>query len=322
MGVIDAVLGVDGGGTKTDLVVASLDGAVLARERERGTLPQHEGVDVALDRLGSTIRRLTGLAGAHLVHGTFFLSGADYPEETEALARAVAARGWAESSTVDNDAFAVLRAGVEDGAGIAVVCGTGINCVGRNGGAEYRYPAIGHLSGDWGGGAELAMRAWWAAVRGEDGRGEETALSAAVRELCGTASVAEAVKAVHLGGSGMLYLRQLTPMLFECAAGGDPVSLRLVELQAEEIALLVGLAARRISAPDGTPLALGGSVLAADHPALMGPLRARLAPGLDVRVVTDAPVLGAVFDALDRAGAAPGAYARLRRGLRDSGEPA
>ena len=41
--------------------------------------------------------------------------------------------GWSVTSTVVNDTFAVLRAGLADSGphwGIGIVCGAGINCVG------------------------------------------------------------------------------------------------------------------------------------------------------------------------------------------------
>ena len=54
---------------------------------------------------------------------------------------------------VDNDTFAVLRAGTERGWGVAVVCGAGINCVGVSpDGRHARFPALGTITGDWGGG--------------------------------------------------------------------------------------------------------------------------------------------------------------------------
>ena len=78
---------------------------------------------------------------------------------------------------MDNDTFALLRAGTDSPDAIAVVCGAGINCVGRAAdGRIARFPALGMLSGDWGGGQHLAALALWHAARAEDGRGPATAL--------------------------------------------------------------------------------------------------------------------------------------------------
>ena len=65
-----------------------------------------------------------------------------------------------------------------------------------------------------------------------------------------------------------------------------------------------------------TPVLLGGSVLTARHPQLDDGIRTRLAaraPEAVPRVVTARPVLGAALLGLDRVGAPPTAYERVRR---------
>ena len=90
-------------------------------------------------------------------------------------------RGWARRVHVGNDTFAVLRAGTERGWGVAVTCGAGINCVGvAPDGRHARFPALGAITGDWGGGYDLGLAAVSAAARSEDGRGPRTSLEHAV----------------------------------------------------------------------------------------------------------------------------------------------
>ena len=89
--------------------------------------------------------------------------------------------GWAARTIVGNDTFAVLRAGTERGWGVAVVCGAGINCVGvAPDGRQARFPALGSITGDWGGGYDVGLAAVSAAARSEDGRGPRTSLEQAV----------------------------------------------------------------------------------------------------------------------------------------------
>ena len=53
----------------------------------------------------------------------------------------------------------------------------GINCTGvLPDGTTVRFAAVGHISGDWGGGGHLWQEAMWWAARAEDGRGPDTAL--------------------------------------------------------------------------------------------------------------------------------------------------
>ena len=123
-----------------------------------------------------------GLDGARpLQVAQLFLAGVDFPAEEDAVHAAVAARGWADHVEVGNDTFAVLRAGTERGWGVAVVCGAGINCVGvAPDGRRVRFPALGAITGDWGGGYDVGLAALFAAARSEDGRGPRTSLERAV----------------------------------------------------------------------------------------------------------------------------------------------
>ena len=62
------------------------------------------------------------------------------------------------TTIVGNDTYAVLRAGTERGWGVAVVCGAGINAsASRPTDAHVRFPALGAITGDWGGGYDVGM---------------------------------------------------------------------------------------------------------------------------------------------------------------------
>src|SRR5205814_10051078 len=109
------------------------------------------------------------------------LAGVDCPSEEAQIRHAIEAVGSAERTIAGNDTFAVLRAGTERGWGVAVVCGTGINCVGvASDGRQARFPALGTITGDWGGGTDVGNAALFAAVRGQDGRGPRTTPEQAV----------------------------------------------------------------------------------------------------------------------------------------------
>ena len=89
-------------------------------------------------------------------HVSACLANVDLPVEQRLLEEAVEARAWGATSAVFNDTYALLRAGLDEPHGIAVICGAGINCTGRRrDGQEVRFPAVGHISGDWGGGGFL-----------------------------------------------------------------------------------------------------------------------------------------------------------------------
>ncbi|MFJ1645705.1 N-acetylglucosamine kinase [Streptomyces sp. NPDC088258] len=318
-----SVLAVDAGNSKTDVAVIGADGSVLGAARGGGFQPPVVGIEAALGTLERTVERAAAAAGlparglADQVSAC--LANADLPAEERELAQAIRARGWGRDTEVRNDTFAVLRAGLPSGApprGVAVVCGAGINCAGLlPDGRTARFPAVGRISGDWGGGSGLSEEALWLAARAADGRGEPTALTRTLPGHFGLDSMYELIEALHLGRIPFEGRYELTPVLFETCAAGDAVAASVVDRLAEEVVLLATVALGKLGLLDEeTPVLLGGSVLAARQPRLDGrilELMAARAPKAVVGVVAAPPVLGAALLGLDRVGADARAHARL-----------
>lgn len=105
-------------------------------------------------------------------------------------------------------------------------------------------------------------------------------------------------------------------MLFSTGAAGDRIAQGLVERQGDEVVAMVSVALARLGLlEEETPVVLGGSVLAARHPALddrITGLLAVRAPKAVIQVVSAPPVLGAALLGLDRTGAAQETHDRLR----------
>lgn len=313
-----SVLAIDAGNSKTDVAVVTVDGKVTGTARGGGFQPPAVGVDVAVDALADTVRRALEQAGAaRVTHVSACLANADLPVEEEQLAAALHARAWGGAVEVRNDTFAILRSGVDEPRGVAVVCGAGINCVGMHpDGRTARFPALGRVSGDWGGGWGLAEEAMWHAARAEDGRGGPTALARTLPAHFGLDSMYALIEALHLGRIEPIRRHELSPVLFTTAEDGDPVARSLVDRLADEVVTMAAVALTRLGLlGEETPVLLGGGVLAAEHPQLDDRIRELLAdraPKAVPRVVTARPVLGAALLGLDRLGAPAEAHARVR----------
>ncbi|MFF9215430.1 N-acetylglucosamine kinase [Streptomyces viridosporus] len=318
MGLTAGVLAIDAGNSKTDVAVVAPDGTVLATARGEGFRPPAVGLDTAMAALAATVARALAAAGAPAVaHVSACLANADLPVEEQQLTEALESRAWGTTVEVRNDTFAVLRAGVTEPRGVAVVCGAGINCVGMHpDGRTARFPALGRISGDWGGGWALAEEALWYAARAQDGRGAPTALARALPAHFGLPDMPALIEALHLRRVPSSRRHELTPVLFATAADGDPVARAIVDRQADEVVTMATVALTRLGLLDErTPVLLGGSVLAAGHPRLVDRVRALLAdraPRAVPRIVTAAPVLGAALLGLDRLAAPPESHHRLR----------
>ncbi|NUT56915.1 MAG: ATPase, partial [Thermoleophilia bacterium] len=176
------VLGVDGGNTKTDVLLVADDGEPVAWIRGGGSNSHGPG---GAEGAVAVIAKLVDRAGVDepVGGGALFLCGADVPGDVEALERALVQHEWARGALVDNDTFALLRTGSDSGDAVAVVLGGGFNCVGRAAdGRTARYPSLGWETGDWGGSELVGREVLFHAARAEDGRGEPTVLAELVRD--------------------------------------------------------------------------------------------------------------------------------------------
>jgi N-acetylglucosamine kinase-like BadF-type ATPase len=316
------VVAIDGGNSKTEVLVVSRAGEVLGQSRGPGASPQNVGVAACVAALEELVlRALT--AGANppdrpfAVHTSAYLAGLDFPREEAALYAALAARGWSNTLTVGNDTLALLRAGSSDGTGVAVVCGAGINAAGVGpDGRVHRFPALGKVSGDWGGGYRLGEEALWWAVRAEDGRGPGTALRTAVAGYYGAETLLEVVQGLHFGEIGTASLHGLCPLLFQVAAAGDQVAQEVVTRFVEEVGSLVAVILRRLGLTTSEPeIVLGGGVLTGVGTPVIAEIERRclkVAPRAVVSVVDVNPVVGAALFGLDTLGAPASAKTALK----------
>jgi N-acetylglucosamine kinase-like BadF-type ATPase len=324
-----AVLAIDGGNSKTDVALVAEDGTLLASARGPGINAHVTGIDQTALILDAAVKQAVAqLDRRHRVpsgwvarHTVACLANADLPEEEVEHAAAVQAQGWSATSTVVNDTFAILRAGVADGGqahwGVAVVCGAGINAVGvAPDGRVARYLALGTISGDWGGGHGLGLEVLWHAVRAEDGRGRETVLTGYLTSHFGVERVEEVTIGIHQGKIPGEDLTGVAPMLLRAADEGDAVAVAVVSRLADEISVMAVNAMRRLGLTGlATPVILGGGVITARNPLLMSGITRQLteaAPAAAVRVIDVPPVAGAALLGLDQVQAPPAAAARLR----------
>lgn len=316
---------VDGGNSKTDLALIRVDGAVLAAVRGPGSSPQRIGLEGSVAVLSDLLVRAAHDAGLDpdarpiAEVAEILIAGADLPEEERRLSDAIAARNWTGRVAVANDTYAVLRAGTDRGWGLGIVCGAGINCVGIGpDGREVRFPALGSITGDWGGGEDVGLAALGAAARAADGRGPATTLEAAVSDHFGVSSPFEVAAAIHLGRLDPQRLAELAPIVLSEAAH-DPVARRIVDRLAGEIVALARAAIGRL-ALGGEPVEvlIGGGLVRSDRDDLRAAVAAgiaEIAPRAEIRVIDSHPIVGAALLALDGLGADDVARDRARREL-------
>ena len=260
------VLGVDGGGTKTEGVLADPDGGTIARLIRGPSNYQAIGAEQALavwaDVLAGLLEkgkvRVEELAAAG-----FGLSGWDRPRDEETIRGLVGRLGLPCPVWMENDTYLILRAGSPDGVGVGVVSGTGANCAGENAaGRKHRVAGLGPEFGDLGGGSDIGVRALQIAFRSLDGRGPETSLVERIVARFRLERLDDIVDYTMADSHASWSTTLVTPLVFDAAEDGDEPALGLLTWAGREL----GNAARAVARPlfardDVFPVVLGGSVL-------------------------------------------------------------
>lgn len=312
------ILAVDGGNSKTDVALVGDDGGVLAHARGPLSSPHHLGLSGCLDVLQQLVDE-AGLDGRRAEVAQVLLAGVDFPEEEAELQAALDRRGWAATTHVGNDTFAVLRAGTERGWGVAITCGAGINCVGvAPDGREVRFPALGPITGDWGGGYDVGLAGLSAAARSEDGRGPATRLQHLVPAHFEEESPLAVARAIHMGRIPERRLLELAPVVLRAAAG-DAVAAAIRDRLVDEIVALARASVTRLGlADEHVDVVVGGGLMRGADSELLGRIESglrRIGPQLVLRRTSSPPIVGAALLGLDAVGAGSDAQARLRREL-------
>ena len=180
------VIGLDGGGTKTDGVLVGQDGRVLARRCVGASNPNDVGEEASAAVVRALAEVLATEAGVHLADCFVFggISGALNHREglTARLRSTVPAPGGVE---IDSDMVNLLSAELPDRDGACIICGTGSACFVRRGQEVFRIGGWGYLLDSAGSGYDIGRQALEAALRAQDGRGCPTALSAKLADALG-----------------------------------------------------------------------------------------------------------------------------------------
>ncbi|NOZ56318.1 MAG: hypothetical protein GXO73_05925 [Calditrichaeota bacterium] len=289
----EVVVGVDGGGTSTNVAVVALDGRVLARAQGGTSNYQVIGGEKLAEVLRETIEAALQKAKVEVPqvrHLVVALAGVGRPSDREAVSKVVANLGLSQRSTVDSDAAAALAGAFAGGEGIIVISGTGTICFGKGAdGRVERSGGWGYLLGDEGSGYWIGQQALIAALKDLDGRGPRTALREALEKHLGVERIDRVIPRVYQGDLDRAGVAALAPLVFEVAAQGDAVAQEIVNRAGEELGRLAAAVAKRLTwSTDTVKIAPIGSVFKQ---------RAVLEPGMK-RVLDEAGVKHAIVDPL------------------------
>ncbi len=318
------ILGVDGGGTKTQVRIVAVDvppvgarpsGRSGAGARSHNILGEgyggpsnvaavgEEAAAASLDEAVDAAHRSAGTRNETIDYAVVALAGAGLPDVRSFIAAWAEKRGLAQATDVVHDVEPVMAAGLPDGVGIAMIAGTGSSVVGRNeAGERCQTGGWGHWIGDEGSGFDLGRRALGAVADAVDGVGPQTTLIERVTEQLHIDDPHDMPQALGDADGARRTIASLAGLLIGAAAEGDAAAAAHLDEAVDGIAKQVLAASRKLQLAAAAPLAVAGGIVCSSETyrnALLGRLRELgLEPGNVV--VVDEPVEGSLIMARDR----------------------
>jgi N-acetylglucosamine kinase-like BadF-type ATPase len=314
---VRAVLGVDGGGSKTHALVADERGEVLGFASSGRSNWEDTGLEAAGAALTEAIAGALAAAGveaAALAASAFGLAGLDWDSDRPLLAGLLDPLGLAGPRRLDNDSFIALRAGTSLPFGVVVIAGTGHVAAGRNpAGESFRTFGLGPMYGDFGSATDVAEEAVHAVADACTGRGPRTSLSRLLPPLAGCASPEQLLQGLS---RGLVPLPAAAPLVLREAEAGDPACRAIVLRAGAALGQSAAVVAHRLGLHrQAFEVVMAGGLFGGRNRLLETTLVEtlhRAAPGAAPVHLTCKPVVGAALEALELAGLPTGPQVRER----------
>jgi N-acetylmuramic acid 6-phosphate etherase len=259
------VLGLDGGGSKTAVVIINENGDELGRGRSSSSNYHVVGLESAKEAVRSAMQEAAANAGldlSQMTAATWALAGAGRPADRKILEGLNADLLPGIPTQIVTDAAAALMGGVGARSGIVLIAGTGTIAYGENEvGEQARAGGWGYLL-DHGSGYGLAHAALYALVRAADGRDLATSLTEKVREHLQLDDITALVNWLYAPENSVTKIATLAPIVLEAASEGDLIANDVAARAVEELASSVAAVARQLGVWERPfPIVLAGGLL-------------------------------------------------------------
>lgn len=312
------VLGVDGGGTKTDLAVYSEDGKLSGwkrigpsnHEKLQGGFTELE--PILLDAIASILRQ-AGIEPNEVAAAVFGMSGMDVPIQHQCMNELLQKSNLPEF-ILSNDAFLGIKAALPSGIGCCLVNGTGNIAAAID--LDQRQMLVGGLglmSGEVGGSEQIAMDTIRLAYSELFRCGKKTSVTHGILQLLGCDGPQDLPEGIHRFMTRTLpgyNSKDFVQLLFSAAQEGDGPAREHLRWLGKEFAKSLAGCIQTMRWTDTVDIVLVGSVtLKALCPLMEDTLRETL-PALTGRKhvfhrLEVLPVAGAVLWAMEKAGWTP-----------------
>lgn len=258
------VIGVDGGGTKTSALLVEETGRIIGSAKVGPTNLQIVGPDKLREELLMIFDKVTVL----LPEGKpkpdaicLGLAGAGRPDDQEQVRKIVEGLVPNTKIVVTNDGIIALEGAHAGKPGIIIAAGTGSVAFGKNRKDKItRAGGWGYLLGDEGSAYWIGREAVTRSLKAHDGLIPKTILGDRIRSYLGLTSLEGVIRRIYLQGMDHKEIAKLAPLVFEAVREKDPVARTIVAEAGQYLSLLAVAVARKLRMKSHVRIALSGGL--------------------------------------------------------------
>ncbi len=254
------ILGVDGGGTKTTVQIASISGKKVAQAVSGSSSYKSVGINRAIVNLNTAVfdavKKLKVPRDIYFISSCFGFAGNNTEEDLKIYKEIVFNKKLSsylnpKRTIIYNDTRVGLEAGSENKNKIILIAGTGSNCFGINEvGKQARASGWDYILADEGSGYEVGLKALKAVMRAYDGRGKKTLLSKTILEELNLKDILDLIKWAYERPLPKDKISALAETVSNTAKMGDKVSIDILAEEAEEAVISVTTVANKLGFKD------------------------------------------------------------------------
>lgn len=300
-------LGVDGGASKTEVVVVDEIGYIAGRGISGPTNLVVTSPEASINNLHIAIARATSsLSLEAKIKGLVLgLAGMDTKQEERTayeIFSPVISKTVGSDWKIANDSWTGLRSGSDRKNAVVLIAGTGSNCSGKNEhGATATVGAMGFLLSDEGSGYYIGHQMLRAAVQSFDGRGPKTIIEEIVKNEFQVETIRALKRKIYLPLVSKAKVAKMAKLCFEAKESGDQVAEKIISQVIEDLKLMVTTVVKKLDLTDKEfDLVLIGGIINNSYTKkpLIDSLKV-IFPKIDIISPEEPPAFGAALMALE-----------------------
>jgi len=251
------VIGVDGGGTKTEAIAYDSDGKAMITS-VKGFANLLNNKEIALDNIVSAIREIIDRFGTNDLSGVYLgIAGSEVGENAKIISDKIK-NELKIHSIVMNDSEIALKAMLKGNDGILTIAGTGSIVFGINNNITSKCGGWGNLLGDEGSGYSIAIDSIKRMIFEEEHSIPQSELTKKIMVKLGIKSVDEITNFVY--SSTKDEIASLTPIVARLGEVGDKIAYEILINEGVELAKTVENVYKRLKF-ESCSIALVGGVI-------------------------------------------------------------